>query len=126
MSVEQSQELHSTVQDKLGQFLLTRKQQQRTEQRREALLAQLNTDISMLMGAPSLRDATEKDVDFFTSRSVPVALKAKQCHSTMLKRSRWPWWKKLSDEFVEEDEAFLGDIPDLEHGIIFIAGSKQP
>ncbi|CAN2389097.1 IQ motif containing B1 [Pristimantis euphronides] len=126
MSVEQSQELHSKAQERLGQFLLTRKQQQRAEQRREALLAQINTDISMLMGASSLRDATEKEVDFFTSRSVPVALKAKQCHSTMLKRSRWPWWKKLSDEFVEEDDAFLGDIPDLEHGIIFIAGSKQP
>ncbi|XP_073503614.1 IQ calmodulin-binding motif-containing protein 1 [Phyllobates terribilis] len=126
MSLVQSQELHGKVQERLGQFLLSRKQQQRHEVRREALLAQINTDISMLMGAPSLRDATEKDVDFFTSRSVPVALKAKQSHSTMLKRSRWPWWKRLSDEFVGEDEAFLGDIPDLEHGIIFIAGSKQP
>lgn len=126
MSLEQSQELHGKVQDRLGQFLLSRKQQQRAEQRREALLAQINTDLSMLMGAPSLKDATEKDVDFFTSRSVPVALKAKQCHSTMLKRSRWPWWKKLSDEFVEEDESFLGDHPDPEHGILFIAGSKQP
>ncbi|KAM3917220.1 IQ calmodulin-binding motif-containing protein 1 [Leptodactylus fuscus] len=126
MSLEQSQQLHEKVQDRLGYFLLGRKQQQRAEQCREALLAQINTDISMLMGAPSLKDATEKDVDFFTSRSVPVALKAKQCHSTMLKRSRWPWWKKLSDEFVEEDNTCLGDIPDLEHGIIFIAGSKQP
>ncbi|XP_069838563.1 IQ calmodulin-binding motif-containing protein 1 [Dendropsophus ebraccatus] len=126
MSLEQSQELHGKVQDRLGQFLLTRKRQQRAEQRREALLAQINTDISMLLGAPSLKDATEKDVDYFTSRSVPIALKAKQSHSTMLKRSRWPWWKKLSDEFVEEDNAILGDIPDLEHGIIFIAGSKQP
>ncbi|XP_040296213.1 IQ calmodulin-binding motif-containing protein 1 [Bufo bufo] len=126
MSLEQSQELHGKVQDRLGHFLLSRKQQQRAEQRREALLSQISTDISMLMGAPSLRDAAEKDVDFFTSRSIPVALKAKQCHSTMLKRSRWPWWKQLSDEFVEEDDAFRGDIPDLEHGIIFIAGSKQP
>ncbi|XP_056390588.1 IQ calmodulin-binding motif-containing protein 1 isoform X2 [Hyla sarda] len=126
MSLEQSQDLHKKVQDRLGQFLLTRKQQQRCEQRREALLAHINTDIGMLMGAPSLKDATEKDVDLFTSRSVPVALKAKQCHSTMLKRSRWPWWKKLSDEFVEENDSIRGDIPDLEHGIIFMAGSKQP
>ncbi|XP_071978165.1 IQ calmodulin-binding motif-containing protein 1 [Engystomops pustulosus] len=126
MSLEQSQELHGKVQERLGHLLLSRKQQQRSEHRREALLAQINTDISMLMGAPSLRDAAEKDMDFFTSRSVPVALKAKQCHSTMLKRSRWPWWKKLSDDFVEEENASLGDLPDLEHGIIFIAGSKQP
>ncbi|XP_063790110.1 IQ calmodulin-binding motif-containing protein 1 [Pseudophryne corroboree] len=126
MSLEESQELYVKVQDKLGQFLLRRKAEQSGDQRREALLVQINTDINMLMGAPSLRDATEKDIDLFTSRSVPVSHKAKQCHSTMLKRSRWPWWKKLSDEFVEEDDGLVGDITDFEHGIIFIAGSKQP
>ncbi|XP_018413588.1 PREDICTED: IQ calmodulin-binding motif-containing protein 1 [Nanorana parkeri] len=125
-SPEQSQELHAAVQEKLGQFLLKRKHEQRAEQRREALLAQINTDINMLMGAPSLKEATDKDIDLFTSRSIPVALKAKQSHSTMLKRSRWPWWKKLSDEFVEEDDSFASNIPDLDHGIIFIAGSKKP
>ncbi|KAM5153212.1 IQ calmodulin-binding motif-containing protein 1 [Mantella aurantiaca] len=125
-SAEQSQELHIAVQEKLGQFLLKRKQEHRAEQRREALLAQINTDINMLMEAPNLKEATEKDIDLFTSRSIPVALKAKQSHSTMLKRSRWPWWKKLSDEFVEEDDGFACNIPDLDHGIIFIAGSKKP
>ncbi|KAM4026053.1 IQ calmodulin-binding motif-containing protein 1 [Anomaloglossus baeobatrachus] len=126
MSLEDSKELHGKVQERLGQFLLSRKRQQRADGRREALLAQINTDLSMLMGAPSLRDATEKDVTVFTSRSVPVAHKAKQSHSTMLKRSRWPWWKRLSDEFVGDDDAFRGDLPDPEHGIIFIAGSKHP
>ncbi|XP_068102309.1 IQ calmodulin-binding motif-containing protein 1 [Hyperolius riggenbachi] len=125
-SLEKSQELHSEVQEKLGEFLLRRKQEQRAEQRRDALLAQINTDISMLMGGPSLKEAAEKDVELFTCRSVPVALKAKQSHSTMLKRSRWPWWKKLSDEFVDEDNGLTGSLPDLDHGIIFIAGSKQP
>ncbi|XP_072274015.1 IQ calmodulin-binding motif-containing protein 1 [Pyxicephalus adspersus] len=123
-SLEQSQELHVAVQEKLAQFLIKRKQEQRAEQRREALLAQINTDLNMLIGAPSLKDATEKDIDLFTSRSIPVALKAKQSHNTMLKRSCWPWWKKLSDEFIEED--ITSNIPDLDHGIIFIAGSKKP
>ncbi|KAM4698182.1 IQ calmodulin-binding motif-containing protein 1-like [Rhinophrynus dorsalis] len=125
MSGEQSNELHLQVQEKLGQYLLKRKLEQRSAQRREALLAQINTDINMLIGAPSLADVTEKEVDTFTSRSVPIALKAKQCHSTMLKRSRWPWWKKLGDEFSEEDEALVSDIPDLEQGILFIAGTKS-
>ncbi|KAM4626739.1 IQ calmodulin-binding motif-containing protein 1 [Discoglossus pictus] len=125
MSAEQNKELHLQAQEKLGQYLLKRKLEHRAEQRREALLAQINTDINMLMGAPSLTKATQKDIDMFTSRSVPVALKAKQAHSTMLKRSRWPWWKKLSDEFIEEDDILLSDIPDMEHGIIFIAGSKH-
>uniref|UniRef100_A0A8C5WH31 IQ calmodulin-binding motif-containing protein 1 n=1 Tax=Leptobrachium leishanense TaxID=445787 RepID=A0A8C5WH31_9ANUR len=121
---EQSQELHLQAQEKLGQYLLRWKHEQDAEQRREALLAQINTDINMLMGAPSLREATEKDLDTFTSRSVPVALKAKQCHGTMLKRSRWPWWKKLSDEFIQEKDLLLNDNLDLDHGIMFIAGTK--
>ncbi|KAM9305774.1 IQ calmodulin-binding motif-containing protein 1 [Gastrophryne carolinensis] len=126
-ALEQSQELHIRVQEKLGHFLLRRKKELKGEQRREALLAQINTDINMLMGAPSLRGASAKDLDLFTSRSAPIALKAKQSHSTMLKRSRWPWWKKLSDEFVKEDDLLAVDNhPDLDPDIIFIAGSNQP
>ncbi|XP_053553202.1 IQ calmodulin-binding motif-containing protein 1, partial [Bombina bombina] len=125
MSVEQSKELHLQAQEKLGEYLLKRKQEHRAEQRREALTAKINTDINMILGAPSLTKVTEKDLEMFNSRSVPIALKAKESHSTMLKRSRWPWWKKLSDEFIEEDDVLLSDIPDLEHGVLFIAGSKH-
>ncbi|NP_001084650.1 IQ motif containing B1 L homeolog isoform X1 [Xenopus laevis] len=125
MSAEQSNELHVRAQEKLGQYLLKRSFHRGSEQRREALLAQINTDINMLMDAPGLAHVTEKDLDKFNSRSLPVVLKAKQSHNTMLKRSRWPWWRKLGDEFIEEDEVLLSDIPTLEHGALFIAGTKE-
>ncbi|KAM8934056.1 IQ calmodulin-binding motif-containing protein 1 [Pelodytes ibericus] len=124
-SLEESKELHVHTQEKLGQYLLKWKLEQEVEHRRKVLLARINTDFNMLMGAPRLTEATEKDVDLFSSRSVPVALKAKQSHSTMLKRSRWPWWKKLSDEFIEDEDLLLNENPDMESGIMFIAGTKN-
>ncbi|KAG8432149.1 hypothetical protein GDO86_016691, partial [Hymenochirus boettgeri] len=126
MSSEQSRELHLQVQEKLGQYLLRRRFQKGCDHRREALLAQINTDINMLMGSPSLSEVTEKDVEVFTSRTLPVAVKAKQSHNMMMKRSRWPWWRKLGDEFIEEDERLLSDISNMEdHNSIFIPGLKE-
>ncbi|KAE8581654.1 hypothetical protein XENTR_v10024880 [Xenopus tropicalis] len=125
MSAEQSSDLHSRAQEKLGQYLLKRSFHRGSEQRREALLAQINTDINMLMDAPALAHVTEKDLDKFTSRSVPVALKAKQRHNVTLRRSRWPWWRKLGDEFIEDDEVLLSDLPVPELGALFLAGTKD-
>ncbi|KFP77353.1 IQ calmodulin-binding motif-containing protein 1, partial [Acanthisitta chloris] len=103
MSEEMSKELHMQAQEKLAQFLLRSRLDQRAAQRRETLLAQVNTDVELLMNAPGLAETTEKDLGVFRSRSIPVATKARQSHNTMLKHTRWPWWKKLGDEFVEDD-----------------------
>ncbi|NXH71522.1 IQCB1 protein, partial [Hydrobates tethys] len=123
MSEEMSKELHMQAQEKLALFLLRSRLDQRAAQRRETLLAQVNTDVELLMNAPGLAETTEKDLDVFMSRSIPVATKARQSHNTMLKYARWPWWKKLGDEFVEDD-----DIPDdalnAELGTLFIGGRK--
>ncbi|KAJ7407863.1 hypothetical protein WISP_124230 [Willisornis vidua] len=123
MSEEMSKELHMQAQEKLAQFLLRSRLDQRAAQRRETLLAQVNTDVELLMNAPGLAETTEKDVGVFMSRSVPVATKARQSHNTMLKYTRWPWWKKLGDEFMEDDV-----IPDealnTELETLFIGGRK--
>ncbi|KFW80193.1 IQ calmodulin-binding motif-containing protein 1, partial [Manacus vitellinus] len=123
MSEEMSKELHMRAQEKLAQFLLRSRLDQRAVQRRETLLAQVNTDVELLMNAPGLAETTEKDIGVFVSRSVPVATKARQSHNTMLKYTRWPWWKKLGDEFMEDDV-----IPDealnTELETLFIGGRK--
>ncbi|XP_029461066.1 IQ calmodulin-binding motif-containing protein 1 [Rhinatrema bivittatum] len=123
LSEEKSKELHVCAQETLGQYLLKRRLQQKAELRREALLAQVNTDIKMLMSAPNLKEVTEKHLEVFTSRSVPVAAKAKQCHNTMLKYTRWPWWKKLGEEFMD-DEVVPKELPAVEYGTLYIGGSK--
>ncbi|CAI5762678.1 IQ calmodulin-binding motif-containing protein 1 [Podarcis lilfordi] len=122
MSQEMSRELHHQAQEKLAQYLLKRSQDRKAEQHREALLAQVHTDVEQLMSAPSLTESTTKDLNIFMSRSVPVVAKAKQSHSTMLKYTRWPWWKKLEEDFLEE-EAVSEDL-NAEVGTLFIGGSK--
>uniref|UniRef100_A0A8C0IXS7 IQ motif containing B1 n=1 Tax=Chelonoidis abingdonii TaxID=106734 RepID=A0A8C0IXS7_CHEAB len=124
MPEEMSKELHLQAQEKLSQYLLRSSLDRRAEQRREALLAQVNTDVELLMSAPSLMEATEKDLDVFMSRSVPVACKARQSHNTMLKYTRWPWWKKLGDE-VMDDDMIPDDVLNTEFGSLFIGGSKS-
>nr|XP_042699015.1 IQ calmodulin-binding motif-containing protein 1 isoform X3 [Chrysemys picta bellii] len=124
MAEEMSKELHRQAQEKLAQYLLRSSLDRRAEQRREALLAQVNTDMELLMSAPSLMEATEKDLDVFMSRSVPVACKARQSHNTMLKYTRWPWWKKLGDEFMDDD-MIPDDVLNTEFGTLFIGGSKS-
>ncbi|NXW83278.1 IQCB1 protein, partial [Alopecoenas beccarii] len=123
MSEEMSKELHVQAQEKLAQFLLSSRLDQRAAQRRETLLAQVNTNVELLMNAPGLAEATEKDLDVFMSRSVLVATKARQSHNAMLKYTRWPWWKKLGDEFVEDD-VIPDDALNAELGTVFIGGNK--
>ncbi|KFR01113.1 IQ calmodulin-binding motif-containing protein 1, partial [Opisthocomus hoazin] len=123
MSEERSKELHMHAQEKLAQFLWRSRLDQRAVQRREALLAQVNTDVELLMNAPGLAEATEKDLDVFMSRSIPVATRARQSHNTMLKYTRWPWWKKLEDEFMEDD-VIPDDALNAELGTLFIDGRK--
>uniref|UniRef100_A0A8C0FAV5 IQ motif containing B1 n=1 Tax=Bubo bubo TaxID=30461 RepID=A0A8C0FAV5_BUBBB len=124
MSEEMSKELHMQAQEKLAQFLLRSRLDQRAARRRETLLAQVNTDVELLINAPGLAETTEKDLDVFMSRSVPVATKARQSHHTMLKSSRWPWWKKLGDEFMEDD-VIPDDALNAELGTLFIGGRKS-
>ncbi|KAF1599615.1 UNVERIFIED_CONTAM: IQ calmodulin-binding motif-containing protein 1, partial [Eudyptes pachyrhynchus] len=123
MSEEMSKELHMQAQEKLAQFLLRSRLDQRAAQRRETLLAQVNTDVELLMNAPGLAETTKKDLDVFMSRSIPVATKARQSHNTMLKYTHWPWWKKLGDEFVEDD-VIPDDALNAELGTLFIGGRK--
>lgn len=58
------------------------------------------------------------------SRSIPIASKAKQSHNAILKCTHWPWWKKLEDEFVEDD-AVPDDVLTAQFGTLFIGGTKS-
>ncbi|XP_032880785.1 IQ calmodulin-binding motif-containing protein 1 [Amblyraja radiata] len=107
---ERTKEQHAQVQEMLGQYLMRRNLERRSELRGEALLAQINTDVELLMSAPSLKEATEKDVELFNCRSAPVAARAKQCHGAMLQSVRGPWWKKLGDKMQDPDSIYADDV----------------
>ncbi|XP_066467855.1 IQ calmodulin-binding motif-containing protein 1 [Tiliqua scincoides] len=124
MSEEMSKKLHQQAQERLAQYLLKKKLDRKAEQHREALLAQVHTDMDLLMNAPTLAEFSMKDMNIFMSRSVPVIAKAKQSHSAILKYTRWPWWKKLEEEFLDE-EVVSEDLLSDEMGTLFIGGSKS-
>ncbi|XP_060118446.1 IQ calmodulin-binding motif-containing protein 1 [Heteronotia binoei] len=123
MSEETSKELHQQAQAKLAQYLMKRSVDRKAQQHREALLAQVRTYVDQLMSAPSLAESTMEDVNIYTSRSVPVVARAKQCHYTMLKYTQWPWWKKLGEEFLY-DGGVSEDLLCAEVGTLFIGGTK--
>jgi len=61
--------------------------------------------------APPLDKISQQDVEMYSSRSVPVATKARVNHMETLRTLQLPWWRKLGDEFQEteipEEEVYL-------------------
>ncbi|KAM6225020.1 IQ calmodulin-binding motif-containing protein 1 [Rhynchocyon petersi] len=125
MSDVASKELHVQAQEQLQHYFMGRALEERAQQHREALVAQISTNIEQLIRSPSLKEVKGKDLELFISRSRPVAAKAKQAHLTTLKHMQAPWWKKLGDE--PEDQI---DVPEdelsVELGTLFIGGTKPP
>ncbi|XP_020338012.2 IQ calmodulin-binding motif-containing protein 1 isoform X1 [Oncorhynchus kisutch] len=97
VSLEGSRELHAQTQALLLQHLQGREAELREHTHTHALLAQINTDLELLLNAPSLSVATVTDCDVFRSRSAPVAARARQSHNALLQAGRLPWWKMLGD-----------------------------
>nr|XP_031536460.1 IQ calmodulin-binding motif-containing protein 1 isoform X2 [Vicugna pacos] len=125
MSDVTSRELHSQAQKQLQHYFMGRALQERAQQHREALMAQISTNIEQLMKAPSLKEAEGKEPELFLSRSRPVAAKAKQAHLTTLKHIQAPWWKKLGEEAGDEMDVPKDELS-VELGTLFIGGTKPP
>ncbi|CAO2631714.1 IQ calmodulin-binding motif-containing protein 1 [Lemmus lemmus] len=125
MSDVASRELHAQAQERLQHYFMGRAIEERAQQHREALMAQISTNIEQLMKAPSLKEAEGKEPELFLSRSRPVAAKAKQAHLTTLKHIQAPWWKKLGEEPGDEIDVPKDDLS-IELGTLFIGGTKPP
>uniref|UniRef100_A0A8D1WYV8 IQ calmodulin-binding motif-containing protein 1 n=1 Tax=Sus scrofa TaxID=9823 RepID=A0A8D1WYV8_PIG len=120
-----SKELHSQAQERLQHYFMGRALEERSQQHREALMAQISTNIEQLLKAPSLKEAEGKEPELFVSRSRPVAAKAKQAHLTTLKHIQAPWWKKLGEEAEDEIDVPKDELS-VELGTLFIGGTKPP
>ncbi|KAL4635550.1 IQ calmodulin-binding motif-containing protein 1 [Arapaima gigas] len=119
VSLERCREVHRRTQEMLHQYLLSRDAERRAEQHRQALVAQINTDIELLMNAPSLQEAAEVDAGVYLSRSGPVASRARQSHNALLHASRYPWWKKLGDEFHDPESALTENFAEPSENLYF-------
>uniref|UniRef100_G3RPQ6 IQ motif containing B1 n=1 Tax=Gorilla gorilla gorilla TaxID=9595 RepID=G3RPQ6_GORGO len=125
MSDVVSRELHAQAQERLQHYFMGRALEERAQQHREALMAQISTNVEQLMKAPSLKEAEGKEPELFLSRSRPVAAKAKQAHLTTLKHIQAPWWKKLGEESGDEIDVPKDELS-IELETLFIGGTKPP
>ncbi|XP_037381359.1 IQ calmodulin-binding motif-containing protein 1 isoform X2 [Talpa occidentalis] len=120
-----NKELHAQAQEHLQHYFMGRALEERAQQHREALMAQISTNIEQLMKAPSLKEAEGQEPELFLSRSRPVAAKAKLAHLTTLKHVQAPWWKKLGEE-TGDDIDIPKDELSVELETLFIGGTKPP
>ncbi|KAJ8388395.1 hypothetical protein AAFF_G00134210 [Aldrovandia affinis] len=121
VSAESCRELHQRTQEMLRQHLMGRDADRRAEQHRQALLAQINTDLELLTNTPALREATEEESGVFLSRSAPVAMRARQSHSGLLHAAHCPWWRRLGDE-LSDPESTPKDGLDAELQTFYLGG----
>ncbi|XP_006162690.1 IQ calmodulin-binding motif-containing protein 1 [Tupaia chinensis] len=125
MSDVASRELHAQAQERLQHYFMGRALEERAQQHREALMAQISTNIEQLIKAPSLKEAEGREPELFLSRSRPVAAKAKQAHLTTLKHIQAPWWRKLGEEPGDEIDVPKDELS-VELETLFIGGTKPP
>uniref|UniRef100_A0A8C8JS12 IQ calmodulin-binding motif-containing protein 1 n=1 Tax=Oncorhynchus tshawytscha TaxID=74940 RepID=A0A8C8JS12_ONCTS len=126
VSLEGSRELHAKTQALLLQHLQGREAELREHTHTHALLAQINTDLELLLNAPSLSVATVTDCDVFRSRSAPVAARARQSHNALLQAGRLPWWKMLGDGDItcpESESAHKDHRLEAEFNSLYLGGS---
>ncbi|KAK7495678.1 hypothetical protein BaRGS_00013125 [Batillaria attramentaria] len=101
---EEVEEIHKSASQLLAQHYSRIRHVRKKQYNWENLLARLDTDSELLLLAPPLKDVTQKDVEMYSSRSLPVATKAKAQHNATLQRLQRPWWRQQWEEDEEIDE----------------------
>ncbi|XP_037552268.1 IQ calmodulin-binding motif-containing protein 1 [Nematolebias whitei] len=97
VSPEECAALHEEVQLLLQAELLRGEEEQREEQRVEALLAYTHTQMEQLLDAPPLSVVTETQAHSFLSQSASIAARARKAHNAILQASQLPWWRTLGE-----------------------------
>ncbi|XP_077993838.1 IQ calmodulin-binding motif-containing protein 1-like [Glandiceps talaboti] len=105
-NMEEVKELHEKAQSMLTRHLMLSGITRTSEQRRDALLAQLKSDADIIINSPKVKDASERDLYTYMSRSLPIATKARKNHIEAVKRLQQPWWKKLDEHDLPDNEIF--------------------
>ncbi|XP_076456279.1 IQ calmodulin-binding motif-containing protein 1-like [Babylonia areolata] len=109
---EEVEEIHKTAAAMLARHFATIRHSRKKQYQWENLLARLHTDSELLELAPALKDVTQKDVDMYSSRSLPVATKAKAQHSATLNHLQRPWWRRRQWEREDRDDLVIVDDDD--------------
>ncbi|CAL1544110.1 unnamed protein product [Lymnaea stagnalis] len=103
-SREELEAVHRRAQEMLARHYQSIRPYRKLEYQCENLMARLDTDMELIQLAPNLQEVTQKDVDMYSSRSLPIATVAKQQHNQTLLRLQQPWWKVLGMDDLEPNE----------------------
>ncbi|XP_063425034.1 IQ calmodulin-binding motif-containing protein 1-like [Mytilus trossulus] len=106
-SREELEQGHKKASEMLARYYQSARVNREKQHHREALIARLNVDSELVHLAPPLNSVTDKDVEMYSSNLLPVATKAKTNHIEQLRLLRQPWWKKLCDEY--QDQEYVDD-----------------
>ncbi|XP_052092733.1 IQ calmodulin-binding motif-containing protein 1-like [Mytilus californianus] len=106
-SREELEQGHKKAAEMLARYYKSARVNREKQHHREALIARLNVDSELVHLAPPLNSVTDKDVEMYSSSLLPVATKAKTNHIEQLRLLRQPWWKKLCDEY--QDQEYVDD-----------------
>ncbi|XP_076091831.1 IQ calmodulin-binding motif-containing protein 1-like isoform X2 [Mytilus galloprovincialis] len=106
-SREELEQGHKKAAEMLARYYQSARVNREKQHHREALIARLNVDSELVHLAPPLNSVTDKDVEMYSSNLLPVATKAKTNHIEQLRLLRQPWWKKLCDEY--QDQEYVDD-----------------
>ncbi|GAB1600047.1 calmodulin-binding motif-containing 1-like [Argonauta hians] len=100
---EEQKILHQDANDLLQQFYGNLELSQKRLLYNEALMARIDVDLESLMNTPTLQSVKEKDIETYSSPSLPISTMAKMAHKKTMKKHCASWWQKLddSDEDIE-------------------------
>ncbi|XP_033729194.1 IQ calmodulin-binding motif-containing protein 1-like [Pecten maximus] len=95
--------IHNKASEMLARYYMTARPNREKQTHREALIGRIDRDSELLSLAPGFDQVIDKDVEMFSSRSVPVSMKAKTDHMAQMEILRKPWYKKLVDQYMDRE-----------------------
>lgn len=97
-STEEQKKLHEKSNKLLQKYYSHLSASRKVQQRQETLKARIEIDSDLMLHAPKLQKITEKDLELYSSISLPVAMRAKEKHKEQLRKRCAPWWQTLPDD----------------------------
>lgn len=117
-SFEELNELHDKGQRIFQNYVINQRNIRTQQQKMQVLLAMANNDADLMLNCPKLSQVTEDDINsYYSHKSTPVMLAAKEAHKNMLKKHRANWWQLLDDSDSECDDSYDKDFDDLNANI---------
>lgn len=107
-SVQHPRELQQKTNELLHKYYTNLPFSRKYQHHHAALQARTEIDLDLMLNAPKFQTITEKDIELYSSISLPIAIRAKLGHKEQLKKYCAPWWQSLRDDYLQNEESEEG------------------